>query len=128
MVEIKVQYRILPLALLLMYMMGSSALLQFHHHSDAFQKAYEKASACERIIHFSHVDQEECCQHAVHLSPSFVKCAICDQHVFPSYLGAVPDFSFLEPRVPGYFAGFVTKIYSASPLTIDNKGPPFPLS
>lgn len=125
MVEIKARYRIFPLALLLMYMMGSSTLLQFHHHSEAFQKAYEKASSCEKVIHFSHVDQEDCCQHDAHLSLPSVKCSICDHHVFPSYFSAVPSFSFLEQKVTQHFVDLVSVCWSNSPLGVDNRGPPF---
>lgn len=125
MVEIKTQYRICPLALLLMYMIGSSVLLQFHHHSDAFQKAYERASACEKVIHFSHVDQKDCCQHEAHLSPSFAKCSICDHHVFPSFFTTAPDFSFIEQKVPVQYGDIAPNFYTTTLLIVFNKGPPF---
>lgn len=115
----------LPLVLLLMYIVGSSTFLQFHHHSDIFEKAYEKATTCEKIIHFVHVDQEECCQHDAHLSPWFIKCFLCDHHVFPSYLTTLPNFSFITLKVSAHFSDFIPQSYSSSPFTIDNKGPPF---
>lgn len=115
--------RIQSLLLLLVYLISSNSLLQFHQHKDA-HVTYEKANACEKHIYFPHADINELCGHKAHISKSFIKCSLCDHHATAHYIVSISFAAFSFTDCPEYSKVFIQKFIPSDQSAIDNRGPP----
>ena len=108
-------------ALLLLYLLGSSPALLFHHH-EAEVAEYANATPCEKTIYFAHADAD--CHHSFHFTKALEKCFLCDNHtVSPHALPIFFSADFILDSGQNHNE-VAQSIFTQTPSCFSNRGPP----
>jgi hypothetical protein len=119
----KIQFK--AFLLLLLYLFSNFPSSLFHNHALEISP-YEKASACEKTIYYSHKDVS--CNHETHISLAAEKCHLCDNHTLSPHT----LFTFFSSSFNKEFPLANTEVsepyFYQAPAILSNRGPPSVLS
>ena len=109
------------LFLLLLYLFSNSPANLFHHH-DYNIVAYDKADKCEKAIYYANKDGS--CNHKHHITKSFEKCSLCDNHTVSVHTVFYPIFVCVNVIATTEHHPYNVSFYSLSTSETSNRGPP----
>jgi hypothetical protein len=119
----KIQFK--AFLLLLLYLFSNFPSSLFHDHALEISP-YEKASACEKTIYYSH--KEGSCNQKTHISLAAEKCHLCDNHTLSPHT----LFTFFSSSFNKEFSQASTEVseryFYQAPAILSNRGPPSVLS
>jgi hypothetical protein len=121
--SLKKPYRIQfkALFLLLVYLFSNGPSILFHNHLTDIA-AYEKATACEKVIYYA--DNDANCKHQNHVANAVEKCWLCDNHTLSPHLFQTFLPEYFSKKISASYTELCNYYYFQTPSRFLNRGPP----